>query len=169
VETLANTTVLSNFAAVHRLDLLRELVGHLYIPHEVYEEVLNGLEEGYEFYNAFEAEIYPLADAGWIEVISMDHEEVRIFHSLSRRLHHGEAACLAIAQRRHWAFLTDDRLARMTARSLDILVSGTLGVLVHGIKRGIVTVEEGDYLLRKMIDRGYRSPHSSLEPLLEST
>jgi predicted nucleic acid-binding protein len=47
-------------------------------------------------------------------------------------------------------------------------VSGTLGVLVQAIKRGIVTVEAGDDLLREMINRGYRSPHASLERFLES-
>jgi hypothetical protein len=79
VNTLANTTVLSTFAAVSRSDLLRELLGRLYIPSEVYEEVLNGLGEGYDFYNTVEAEIYPLAETGWIEVVSMDDEELRIF------------------------------------------------------------------------------------------
>ena len=168
MDTLANTTVLSNFAAVSRLDVLRELLGRLYIPNEVYEEILNGLEEGYDFYNTVEAEIYPLAEAGWIEVVSMDDGELRIFHSLPRRLYHGEAACLAMAQHRLWAFLTDDKLARQTGRALGIIVSGTLGVLVQGVKRGLMTAETGDELLREMIDRGYRSPHTSLQPFLKS-
>ena len=167
MKTLANTTVLSNFAAVSRLDLLRELLGRLYIPGELYEEVLNGLEEGYDFHNTIEAEAYPLSETGWIEVVSMDEQEVRIFRSLPRRLHHGEAACLAIAQHRHRAFLADDKLARTTGLALGIAVSGTLGVLVLGAKRGFVTIDEGDQLLREMIGRGYRSPHPSLEPFLE--
>lgn len=46
MKTIANTTILSNFAAVGRLDLLQALHGRLYIPIQVYEEVLAGLEEG---------------------------------------------------------------------------------------------------------------------------
>jgi len=98
----------------------------------------------------------------------VDDEELRLFHSLPRRLHHGEAACLAIARHRNWAFLTDDKLARTTGLALGITVSGTLGVLVQGVKRALVTVEAGDELLSEMIDRGYRSPHAGLQRFLES-
>ena len=130
---------------------------------------MNGLEEGYDFYNGLEAEIYPLAETGWIEVVSMvDDEELRLFHPAPRRLQHGEAACVAIARHRNRSFLTVDKLARKTDREWGITVSGTLGVLVQRVKRGLVTVEAGDELLREMIDRGYRSPHASLQRFLES-
>jgi predicted nucleic acid-binding protein len=112
VKTLINTTVVSNLAAVGRLDLLKQVHGRLYLPNEVYEEILDGLEEGYEFYSAVEGQIYPLAKDGWMELVSMaDEEEFRVFQSLPRRLHHGEASCIAIARHRNWAFLTDDKLA----------------------------------------------------------
>ena len=169
MKTLVDTTVLSNFAAVGRLELLKQLQGHLYLPNEVYEEVLNGLEEGYGFYTGIEDQISPIAEDGWMELVSMvTEEEIRLFQSLPRRLHHGEAACLAIARQRNWAFLTDDKLARKMARDLGIVVSSTLGVLVQAVKREILMAEEGDTLLRAMIARGYRSPHSSLQPFLRN-
>jgi predicted nucleic acid-binding protein len=139
----------------------------LYIP-KVYEEILNGLEEGYDFYAGMEDQIHPFAEGGWIVLVSMVHEEeLRFFHSLPRRLHHGEAACLAIANHRDWAFLTDDKLARKTAIQAGIVVSGTLGVLIQAVKREILTAEEGDRLLGIMILRGYRSPYDSLQLFLE--
>jgi predicted nucleic acid-binding protein len=46
---IANTTVISNFASINQLDLLRRLFGALYISTEVYEETRIGLEEGYQF------------------------------------------------------------------------------------------------------------------------
>lgn len=70
------------------------------------------------------------------------------------------------ALQRNWAFLTDDKLARKMAQDLGIVVSGMLGVLVQAVKHEILMAEEGDTLLRAMIARGYRSPHSSLQPLL---
>lgn len=168
MKTLANTTVLSNFAAVGRLDLLQQLHGRLYISNEVYEEMLGGLEEGYDFYTAIDAQIYPFAEEGWLELVSMvGDEELRLFRSLPRRLHQGEASCLAIARHRRWAFLSDDKLARKTARAWGIVLSGTLGVLVQAVKRGLLTAEVGNELLQKMLDRGYRSPYASLWPLLE--
>lgn len=169
MKTLANTTVLSNFAAVDRLDLIRQLRGRLYISNEVYEEILDGLEEGYDFYAGIDAQIHPFDEAGWIELVSMaDEEELRLFRSLPRRLHRGEASCLAIARHRGWAFLTDDKLARVTARAWGIVVSGTLGVLVQAVKRELLMGEAADGLLQEMIARGYRSPYTSLQRLLEN-
>jgi predicted nucleic acid-binding protein len=169
VKTLANTTVLSNFAAVDRLDLIRQLRGRLYISNEVYEEILDGLEEGYDFYAGIDAQIHPFDEAGWIELVSMaDEEELRLFRSLPRRLHRGEASCLAIARHRGWAFLTDDKLARVTARAWGIVLSGTLGVLVQAVKRELLMREAADGLLQEMIARGYRSPYTSLRRLLEN-
>jgi len=53
VRTLANTTILSNFAAVGRIDLIKQIHGRLYVTNEVYEEILDGLEEGYDFYSPY--------------------------------------------------------------------------------------------------------------------
>ena len=167
MKTLADTTVLSNFAAVGRLDLLKQLHGRLYISTEVYQEIRVGLEEGYDFYAGIDLQIHPFAEGGWIDLVAMvDADELRLFRSLPGRLHGGEASCLAIARHRNWAFLTDDKVARNAARSWEIVVSGTLGILIQGVKRGVLTVDEGDELLRKMIARGYRSPHDSLQPFL---
>ena len=91
--TLTNTTVLSNFAAVGRLDLLRDIFGRLYVTNEVYEELLDGLEEGYGFYAGIDAQVYPFHESGWIVLVAMaEDEEVQIFRSLPRQLHHGEAS-----------------------------------------------------------------------------
>jgi predicted nucleic acid-binding protein len=165
--TLTNTTVLSNFAAAGRLDLLRRLFGRIYISNEVYEEVLDGLEEGYDFYTAIDQQTYPFAKEGWIELVSMaGEEELRFFRSLPRHLDKGEASCLAIARHREWAFLSDDKLARKSAHAWKIVLSGTLGVLVQAVKRGLLTAEAGDQLLQEMIARGYRSPFNTLQSLL---
>ena len=170
VETLVNTTVLSNLAAVDQLDLLRHLLGRIYISSEVYEELMNGLEEGYDFYAGIDSQIHPFVEDGWIRLVSMTEEdELRLLRSLPRRLHNAEASCLAIAQHRGWAFLTDDRLARETARAHGILVSGTLGVLVQAVRRGKLTEEQGDELLQRMIARGYRSPYNRLSSLVENS
>jgi predicted nucleic acid-binding protein len=48
VSVIANTTVISNFASIGRLDLLRQLYGTLHISTEVYREIQVGLEEGYQ-------------------------------------------------------------------------------------------------------------------------
>jgi predicted nucleic acid-binding protein len=39
MSVIINTTVLSNFAIINELGLLRQLFGTIYIPTEVYEEI----------------------------------------------------------------------------------------------------------------------------------
>jgi hypothetical protein len=56
---VVNSTVLSNFAATQRLDLLRDTVTPLFLPFEVYEELQQGLMAGYTFYDGIEKHITP--------------------------------------------------------------------------------------------------------------
>ena len=61
---ISNTTVLSNFAGIDQLDLLRHLYDALYLSTKVYEEIQMGLEEGYRFYAGIDACISPLTESG---------------------------------------------------------------------------------------------------------
>ena len=75
---------------------------------------------------------------------------------------------LAIATHRHWGFLTDDRAARRYANTLGVEISGTLGVLVHAVKRNSVTLSEANELLAQMIRRArYHAPISDISALLK--
>ena len=59
MNVIANTTIISNFASVGRLDILKELLGQLYITTEVYAEIQDGLAEGYDFYAGIERNYFP--------------------------------------------------------------------------------------------------------------
>ena len=98
----------------------------------------------------------------------MEEAEFRHFRELPAQLHSGEASCLAIAYERGWALLTDDQRAQKAARKLRVELSGTLGILVRAVEARLITFDEGDALLHKMIERGYRSLYGSLRPLLEN-
>jgi predicted nucleic acid-binding protein len=65
MSVIANMTIISNFATVGRLDLLRTLLGHVYISTDVYAEVQDGRAEGCDFYDGIESIIYPLTPDGW--------------------------------------------------------------------------------------------------------
>jgi predicted nucleic acid-binding protein len=167
METIANTTIISNFAAVGRLDILQALLGQVHISTDVYAEIQDGLAEDACFYAGIETHVYPLSEDGWLRLTALDNDaELRLFGQLPVALHCGEASCLAIARQRGWAFLTDDARARVAARELGIVLSGTLGVLVQAIRRGILPLDEGEQLLDEMIKAGYRSPFSHLAELV---
>ncbi len=68
---VVNNTVLSNLALVNRLDLLRSLFGKVYVTHEVREEVLRGIEEGYAFLENATAVIRTGKDA-WLELVRFE-------------------------------------------------------------------------------------------------
>lgn len=165
--TISNTTLISNFAAIGRLNLLHLCWESLYISEQVFAEIQDGRMQGYTFYDNIEREISPFTPDGWLQLTSLQSpDEFRLFGELLGELHHGEAACLAIAAQRKWVFLSDDRAARQAAAKLSVPVSGTLGVLVSLVKRGLLKIEDGDLILQAMIVKGYFSPVHSLTVLL---
>lgn len=164
---VVNTTVISNFAAVDRLGLLRELFGVVHIPPEVYQEVRTGLEEGYRFYAGVEDLIHPLSADGWIRMVGVGEEgALRLLDDLLNGLDQGEAACVALAVERGWTILTDDAAGRKEARRMGMSPSGSVGCLARAVERGLCTVQEGNALLAQMIDWGYRAPATDLCPVL---
>jgi len=168
MSVIANTTVISNFASIDHIDLLRQLYRVLYISTEVYGEIQVGIEEGYRFYSGIEQLIYPFVESGWIRLTSMaDEQELRFFGELPSRLHLGEASCLAIAQQRGWILLTDDKAAREEAARRRVPISGSVGCLVLAVERGLCTLEQANFWLSEMVRLGYRSPVTDLASLLK--
>lgn len=164
---IANTTVISNFAAVRQLDLLRRLLNAVYISTDVYAEIQDGIAEGIRAYDGIDAHIVPFSEDGWLHLTALQgDEELRLFNRMPASLHRGEASCLAIAVQRGWAFVTDDASARKTARTLGVPISGTLGILIEAVSTAALSAPEADRLLEEMIASGYRSPHRTVSELL---
>ena len=167
MSVISNTTVLSNFASISQVDILRQLFGTVNISTEVYEEIQQGVDEGYAFYNDFDRLINPPASSGWIRMTGMNDEyELNHFRQMPARLHRGEASCLAIAKHRGWLMLTDDRAAREYAQDVGIRLSGTVGCLVLVVEHGIRPLDQANRWLDEMIQCGYRAPLTDLTPLI---
>ena len=110
---ISNTTVLSNFASIGQLDVLRRLYQILHIPTEVYEEISAGLEEGYLFYQDVIPVIHPFSEAGWLHLAVMETDELRRFGELPpactrvrprawRSLNTATGRCLPMMAPRGW-------------------------------------------------------------------
>ena len=169
MSVIANTTTISNFACIEQVDVLQQLYESINISVEVYGEIQQGLEEGYQFYAPVEKQIYPFEETGWIKLTNMiDEQEFRLLSELTKRLHLGETSSLAIAHHRDWLFLTDDMAARKEAIKRGIRLSGTLGCLVLATEREICTLGEANYWLNQMIEQDYKSPVNDLTLLLNS-
>jgi predicted nucleic acid-binding protein len=166
MSVISNTTVISNFAAAERLELLHLLFDKLYITSQVFDEIQAGLLDGYTFYRNINLLIHPFTDKGWLCLTSLTApDELQTFDGLLAKLHTGEASCLSVALHREWVFLSDDKAARNAAVQAGAAVSGTLGVLLSLVKKKSFSLKEGDALLHRMIEHGYYSPVSSLRDL----
>lgn len=152
---LVDNTVISNFVKVNRLDLL-QVFKEIFVTSDVLEEFKFGVKRGV----LPEVELEPS-----FKVLNLNESEVELYESLRRKLGKGEASSLVIAKNRGMKLLTDDLDARKTANILGIPVSGTIGVLMHCIKKKSLTLEEGNNILKDMVLKGYYSPIECLDEI----
>lgn len=158
VDAVVDNTVLTNFALIKREDILMKVFdGVLYAANEVLQEFELGKERG----------VLPNTDWSWMRVLKIESEqEEHLFERLAERLGMGESACLSLAVNRNMKILTDDLDTRNYAQRLGVSVSGTIGVLVLAVKKGIISLEAGNKFLVEMVENGYYSPYKSLDSLL---
>jgi len=158
---LLNTTILSNFASVGKLPLLHRILESKGLQPLITPQVLAEFQQGVSK-GLFKANM------DWAQVIELSREGSTVLQRLRGMLGQGEASCLAVALERDLPLATDDMKARDIARRLGVLVTGTLGILGWAVKAGLISLDEGDNLLKAMGEQGYFSPVDSLRELLES-
>ncbi len=157
VRYIINCTVLSNFAIVDRMDLLRVVSeGMAATTEQVRGEFEAGVSQGYFHETSLE----------WLHVLAMTPEEQETFEVIALRLGLGEASCLAVAKHRGIMMWSDDGDARRYARQSGIAVTGTLGILVRLVQKGLLSTGEANVLLAEMTKHGYYSPLADLSSLL---
>jgi predicted nucleic acid-binding protein len=161
---LINNTVLSNLAAADCLAYLDALHDKVWVASAVYDEVQQGIAEGYEFLKSIETAL----DHQRLQLVTLENDaELRAYRAMPAKLHSGEAMSIAIATCRGWLFLTDDQAARAYARQIGVPISGTLGVLMKGVRSGLITLKEANTALARMQRIAhYRSPVSDLRDLI---
>jgi predicted nucleic acid-binding protein len=153
---LLDNTVLSNFAAIKRPDLvLRLWPDQACTTPAVLREYQNAV-----VFRHYEPDAWVALPA-----LELTDTEQQFACSLPKSLGAGECECIAVAFHRQGAFISDDNHARTIARTKDIELSGTLGVLLACTGMGLVTLNEANRLLKKMITHGYHSPIKDLREL----
>ena len=126
------------------------------------DELRRGIERGYSF-------LKPVLNAtedseGWLKILVLKSpEESQLLQEINEFLHPGEASCIALAISRNMILVTDDLAARRVASRRNVRLTGTVGILVEMVYSGILSIEDGNALLKEMIDRGYRSPCNCLD------
>jgi predicted nucleic acid-binding protein len=137
---VTDTNILINLIHIGRLDLLGKLPPYSFVvPEEVVKEVREP-QQAQALHTAMSSGLLS-------EVQLADPAELKVYADLIQILGSGEAACLSLAQCRHWLIASDEKkkfrretLARLGARRL----LNTPGILSLAISGGIITVEDAD-------------------------
>ena len=159
-----DTVTLGNFALAGCFGLLVDRYGtSLYVTEQVRVELAAGRAGGYAGLDAVEAAL----SAGSISQAGpMDTAERELFTELLRTFGAGEASCIALALQRGAVVVTDDRTARRRCAGRGIPVTGTIGIL-HALGADhIVSAEEADALLARMVEIGFYSPIRRVSDLI---
>ena len=167
-EYIFDTTVLSNLAAVGRLDLLEKRYREVGLTTvEVSDELRRGLQAGYGYLEHVLQQIQTVSPVGWLHIVAPESAaEHQLRGEFDLLLDPGEASCLALAISRGLVLATDDLAARQLAQDRDVLLTGTVGILLALVRDGSLALTEANDILAKMIGLGYRSPVDRLDQLI---
>ncbi|MFB6219429.1 MAG: hypothetical protein ABEH77_09710 [Halobacteriaceae archaeon] len=163
---VADSTVLIYLAKLGDLDLLCDLFESVLVPEAVYDEVVNrGHEAGYpDALTVEEATDECLENVGRTDEVGQLAEQLQNTANLGD----GEAAAIAVAQRRDVRCLTDDHAARTTAESLGVDVGGTIFVLLEARTTGRLTEDAYVARIDDLSDSGFRMSASLYRRAIEA-
>jgi len=158
---VTDSNVLINLMHVQRLSLLGRIPEHEFtVPDHVHEEITN------------EDQRAVLDDAiaeGWLKVESLtDLDAIAVFAELTAHIGRGEAACIAIAQKRGWWVASDEkrRFRREAEHRLGAgRILGTVDLYLLAIGAGLLTVEEADADKVVLESKRFKVPFASYRDL----
>ncbi len=151
--TVCNSTPLIALSRIGKLKLLREYFSEVYIPQEVYDEVVTrggGLSGAKD-----------VKSTGWIKVKVVSNEIA--IDSLCTTLDRGESEAIVLAREKNALLILDDGAGRRIARSLGLQITGTIGLL-------LLAAEDGKLNLKRSIDdlmsAGFRLSEKEYEKIV---
>lgn len=156
-----DATVISNYASTNSVEFLVQVLEAPVVVPAVREEIEQGVKHGHEYLiGAVEA-----FDNG-MPVFDVPPEIGSV--SLRERLDPGETEALRGAVEHDGTLATDDLAARRLASELAVSVTGSIGLLVFGIKREWIDNETADEWIETWRnERGYYAPVESVTGLLD--
>ena len=153
MRVIVNTSPLIALSRIERLNLLRDLYTQVVCPQSVVDEINAGIQKGY-------TPTTPLPP--WISIEPDPPEMV-----FRRELGAGESAVLSLAHiTKAGLVVLDDLQARLVAAELNLLTTGTLGILVVAQKLGLIPSARAE--ARKLQVEGFRIHPALIDALPDS-
>jgi len=151
-KVVSNATPLIYLAKVGKLSLLKELFGKITIPPEVHREVVTRGENGG---HPEVVSVKKAMEEGWLVV-----QEAKVgagLRKLAAELDRGELEVIALASANDAELtLIDDAVGRRVAEAFGLKVKGTLHVLMKARWRGLLSEDEAEATLHRLVSSGFR-------------
>ncbi len=153
---ISDSSPLIWLAKIGKISLLKKLYREVYIPQEVYNEVIiMGLNEG--FTDALV--LKDCIDKGWIKIKTLDDkqtESCQMIMEHAHELHLGEAQAIILAQTNNVLLLMDESCGRAFAETWGLKVHGTLYVILRSLREAIINKEEAREAMYALVEKGFR-------------
>lgn len=141
---VTDTSVLVNFLAVDRMDLIASHPCRFVVTEHVIGEIQEHYQERYERF------VSAMSDGTLSTLVVSSPDELETFGRLSLmgRLGLGECSAIAAAVHQGYALAIDDKRAAKLARqtSSNLRIVGTPELMVEMIRAGLISIEEADCL-----------------------
>jgi predicted nucleic acid-binding protein len=150
---VCNSTPLIALAKINQLKLLKEFFEEIFIPEEVYDEVVR---RGGGLAGASE-----VATCTWIKTGQVINRLA--VDSLCISLDKGEAEAIVFSSEKEALLIIDDGDGRKAAKLLGLNITGTIGVLLLASQEGILDLKSA---LDKLKAAGFRLSDREYEKIL---
>lgn len=138
---VSDTGPLLHLSEAGALDLLK-LAGEVYIPETVEAEF------------RYHSSNLSLKRPNWLKIIQLSpmHKEQSMLWQKAGLIHSGEAETIALAIQlsANWV-LTDDAAARLFAKSLQLEVHGSLGIILWAAATSMLSRRDAEVLLNNLV------------------
>jgi len=149
----ADTDILSAFAKVNAMKLIKKLFDELKISPSIYEELMRAKRAGYSFVD----DIFQNT-----EIILLSETEFKSFRNLlekEKNMHEGECQLIALCRSRNGILLTNDRYVKNYCKENGIEFLDMEEIL-RAMKLKKILSREG---LRKLIDDIEKKDHTIIK------
>jgi hypothetical protein len=151
---VSDSTPLIYLAKLGSLVLLQKLFKEVRVPDKVMAEVMRGKHLGFEDAGVVEK----AKEEGWIKIIELSGGQAlesrklcQTFHDLSK----ADAAALILAKNLRAPLCVDDSRAVKAAEVLGLRHTGTLGVVLLSVKRGLLKGGEAEQMVLSLPEKGF--------------
>ena len=142
---ISDTSCLIALSKIEKLDLLKELYQRVIITDEIYHEFGESIPD-------------------WIEITKIKNKRKQ--KEIEQRLDKGEASAIALAlEIDNASLIIDEVKGRKIARSFNIDIIGTIGIILLADKKGLIT--DVVSTIQRLVNKGFRLSDKLMNKIIE--